>query len=295
MATNIHGIMDWAVQDPGPADRWAAMGNLKTTLVAATHHSMEGKLSLVSSPASGYNAMRDPNRFPTAWHGSTLREARALLFPDGSLRPFAAGTHFQHFPLNAQLQHGNYANILGPGWEAEDWPHLNDSTLSLLPEQEETYLRLHWELARFSGNHFTRLPSHISLFSSPPASTAQIRGLIEHRQVGQTACPSNLYTNLWKRIAAGDSYGGLMSTEYNELKEEIRSLRLSVHSGAEEAELSVDARDHNARYRVDEIVAGRRPSVGDSAGSAIALAVKVAAASGSAGAILALLGERVVT
>jgi hypothetical protein len=181
------GFFDWAVRDPGPADRWANFGFARTPMTAITHHSLEGTFTRVNG--SGYNVMRDPSRFPTAWHGTVLRFSRMI---DGVL--YDNGTLFQHYPVFARLQHGNSANVLGPGFEAEEYGTAGNS-LRLTPAQEDTYLHIHADMAAFTGRQYLRVPGSRT-------------GLVEHREMttppGGTACPSNLYDGLWARIAEGE-------------------------------------------------------------------------------------------
>jgi hypothetical protein len=181
------GWFDWAVRDPGPADRWANFGFAHTSMVAITHHSLEGFLRPLFT--TGYSPMKDAARFPTAWHGSILREDTVIL---GKL--YRQGTLFQHYPVFARLQHGNSANTLGPGFESEDYA-MPGNTVRLTPGQSETWLRIHRDMREFTGRDFKRVPG-------------SQRGLVEHREMtvppGLTTCPNNLYDELWARIAQGD-------------------------------------------------------------------------------------------
>jgi hypothetical protein len=92
--------------------------------------------------------------------------------------------------------------------------------------------------------------------------------------------------------AYGDDYGQWPVEETIDMKE-LEDTLIAEYSGSEEANLTREERLTNARYRRDEIVAGRAQSINDRASSAIALSqralaivVAVSAAVGGAGAIL---------
>lgn len=160
------GFFDWMTRNPGPADRGAYMGGRPTSMECITHHSMEGWMG-------SYSAMTDPSRFPTAWHWSVPRT-------DGMVPE-------QHYPVFARLVHGHAANILGPGGESE-----GDKDQPLTDWQIECWLRIHADMEVFAGRKYTR---------NPIISGISARGLVEHRQMGPTACPSERYAPLWATIA----------------------------------------------------------------------------------------------
>jgi hypothetical protein len=178
------GFFDWGIRDPGPDDRWAHQGYRRTPMTAITHHSIEGWFAWVAGHG-GYSPMRDPTRFPTAYHWQVVRFEREV---DG--RQVLNGDLVQHYPVFAWLQHGHSANELGPGGESEDGgvPGLD---LRLTPEQEDTWLRIHADMREFTGIDYTRVPG------------SKV-GLVEHREMGGTQCPSDFYNGLWERIAKGD-------------------------------------------------------------------------------------------
>ncbi len=167
------GWFDWAVRDPGPPDR--VLSNFRTPLTVYVCHSMEG----VYHFPDGYTAMRDPRRFPTAWHWTKAR----------------TGTLYQHYPVWAHLQHGHSANILGPGGELEGFqnePINND--------QMRTDLRIiadiNFYLERKGFKPLERDNRQL------PQMTK--RGLVEHREMTQapntTQCPSSRYAPLWAAL-----------------------------------------------------------------------------------------------
>ena len=161
------GFFSWAERDPGPADRWARWGNARTPMTHITHHSLEGWFRLLSG--NGYSPMKDPSRWPTAWHGTVRRS-------DGKL--------FQHYPVWAWLQHGHTGNAYGPGFESED-EGSSDFHLPLTLEQQVTFLRIYIDMEAYTGLKYSR----------------QKRTLIEHNEWGaNTQCPSGLYAPLWKQL-----------------------------------------------------------------------------------------------
>lgn len=166
---DANGWFSWAKRDPGPANRWAYFGNRRNALAAIYHHSLEGWFYPVNS--NGHNEMKNPDRFPTAWHGTIDNN----------------GVLWQHYPVFAWLQASNGGNPFGPAFETEglfDMP-LND-------QQIETWVRIHADMRELTGNDYRR-------------GMGGTRGLVEHREApgAQTACPSERYAPLWKRIAEG--------------------------------------------------------------------------------------------
>lgn len=172
------GWIQWAIRDPGPSDRWAQFGHATTPVDAIYHHSFEGWFNPVSE-GDGFAVMRDPAYFPTAWHGTVT--SRPCVFK-GVTHP--AGRLFQHYPINARLQHANGGNVIGPGFELEGL-----APTPITPEQIATYRAIHRDIAEWRGMTFSR-----------PAK----KGLAEHREApgAQTACPSERYAGLWEAIAA---------------------------------------------------------------------------------------------
>ena len=159
-----NGWFDWAIRDPGPLDRWRALGSKRTPVSCAVAHSMEGWFHPLSS--DGYNVMEDNSRFPTAWHGTVTQKEPKF---------------YQHFPVDYYLQHGNSANAVGPGFETEG---LYNQPLNT--GQCEIWKRIILDLEAYTGREFKR-------------STDKRTGLVEHREVAgaQTACPSERYAPLW--------------------------------------------------------------------------------------------------
>jgi hypothetical protein len=99
------------------------------------------------------------------------------------------GTAMQHFPQWQGVPHGGtLANPFGPGWEAEGGFLVEDGGLGydepLRPAQVATYLRLIADHSAYTGNQLTRVPG-------------SRRGLVEHREVASTACPSGRYAPLY--------------------------------------------------------------------------------------------------
>jgi hypothetical protein len=215
------GWFDWALRDPGPADRATYMGGAPTAMTAIIHHSMEGLFSPVNG-GDGYNVMRDRARFPTAWHGTVTR----------------AGVLWQHYPVTARLVHAHAGNVRGPGFESEGF-----APEPLTAAQVRTWRRIHADIAAFVGRPFTRVPGSGV-------------GLVEHREVGPTACPSERYAPLWAAIAGDDEEEEAMSDDD----------LLALFAGSEETDesgalLSREERLKRARFRRDEAAAGRAPSV----------------------------------
>lgn len=211
MTIDAAGFFDWAVRDPGPADRWAYFGRRHTDMTVLCHHSLEGYFRPVGS--LGYNVMKDPQRFPTAWHGTVTRFE--LVYQGHTYPP---GTLFQHYPITYWLQHGHAANSLGPGFEAEGFtaPYSTippEDCGPLSPEQVATYRRMHADMAE-AGYAFTR-------------NKGSMLGLVEHREMsnGQTACPHERYAPLW---AAPQEEDALKLTEV-----QTENLLLRLFAGKE--------------------------------------------------------------
>jgi hypothetical protein len=200
------GWFTFAVRDLGPLDRWYHWGARRTPCSVITHHSLEGYVSLVSRPSSGYNVMRDPSRFPTAYHWTVSRKAYYW-----NNQWYPEGTVFQHYPVDYQLQHGHSANILGPGGESEEFGDPSDN-VRLTPAQEDSWLLIHEAMEEFKGRPYVRIAG----------STV---GLVEHREMtippGLTRCPSHLYDSLWVRKEQEMS-------QLTELQQEVAELRKIV-------------------------------------------------------------------
>lgn len=186
------------------------------------HHSAEANFSPV------YDVMTDPNRFPTAWHFS--------IHKDGKVE--------QHYDYRARLRHGNSANTRGPGGEAE-----GRAGEPLTTAQEDAWLRIHKDISTAEGKVYLRVPG------------SKV-GLVEHREMGQTACPSGRYDGLWERIAGGDEV----------TRKEYEDLVLAFAAGSEERENGVviprEDRLTKALYRVGRIAEGLEQSLLDEARSA---------------------------
>lgn len=207
------GWITWAIRDPGPASRWAAFGNVITPVNAIYHHSFEGWFNPVSD-GDGYNVMNDPGMAPTAWHGTVT--SRPVKFKGASLPP---GTLFQHYPINARLQHANGGNVIGPGFELEGL-----APTPITPDQVKTYLAIHRDIAEWTKKSYAR-PT----------------GLVEHREApgAQTSCPSERYAPLWAAIKAG---GEVTKEEYEALLVRMTNLEWLVtgKSGSEAVAIAKD-------------------------------------------------------
>ena len=116
-----------------------------------------------------YSALTDPARFPTSWHWTVP----------------LSGNVQQHYPVTARLVHGNAANVLGPGGESEGL-----APTPLNASQIAHWLHIHADIEVFTGKKFERIPG-------------SRRGLVEHREMGPTACPSERYAPLWAAISGG--------------------------------------------------------------------------------------------
>lgn len=164
-----NGWFAWAKRDPGPPEHWAFFGNRRNSMAAIYHHSLEGWFYPVNS--NGHNEMKNPERAPTAWHGTIDNN----------------GVLWQHYPVFAWLQASNGGNPYGPAFETEG---LFDMPLTSV--QVQTWLRIHADMRELTGNDYRRIPGG-----------AGTRGLVEHREApgAQTACPSERYAPLWSAIA----------------------------------------------------------------------------------------------
>lgn len=237
--TIIDGWFDWAVRDPGPDDRAAFYGPVPSDMDTMTHHSMEGWFDPISASNGGYNAMRDPSRFATAWHGSVC--IRPIMFKG---EQYPIGTLFQHYPVQQRLVHGNAANPRGPGFELEGGA--GDANEPIPYAAILTYQRMHRDLRAFTGKPFLREPG-------------TGRGLVEHREMGPTACPSGRYDPLWAALGT-ETEDGVTRDEYAALELRVTALELALMSGSEER-LPLAERQTNAQYRIQEVAKGNAQSV----------------------------------
>lgn len=161
------GWFDWATREPGPAPRQAYF-NKSIIIKAIFHHSLEGF-------RGAYSALTDPARYPTAWCGTVAFD----------------GTLYQHYPVQAALVASHYGNLFGPAFELEGTQHqpINDAQLT-------TWQRIHTDLASYTQRAPKRVAGEINLNAIP----ANELWLLEHRQVGPTACPSERYARLWAEV-----------------------------------------------------------------------------------------------
>ena len=168
----IAGWFDFAIREPGPFDRWEEFGRRSIEIKAIICHSMEGDYH----PAV-YSVLTDPERYPTAWHGTVTKD----------------GVLHQHYGVSARLQHAHSGNELGPGFEAEGFA---GGPLTLA--QEDTYLKIFRDIGEDTGRLPMRPPRPDWVFAT---SEMAIR---EHNEVGPTACPSGRYDHLWERMKIPD-------------------------------------------------------------------------------------------
>jgi hypothetical protein len=165
------GFHDFATRDLLPASRIYPWRNSMRRIF---HHSLEGVWG-------SYKAYLDPSRGMTGWTGTVLRSGQAI----------------QHAPVWAGLAHGGpFANPYGPGWEAEGF-----AGEPLTAAQVRTYLRIHADMAAFTGFSYYR-----------DGTNADFR-LVEHGEAAPTACPSGRYFPLWAAVAAGGTQEDDLSAE----------------------------------------------------------------------------------
>ena len=158
------GWFDWAAgRDLPTDDRLDFFGGKRHAFEVVVHHSFEGWYSGPDYPSPH----RNPARYPTCWH--------ATVDLDGSL--------WQHAPIWLQTVHGHAANPRGPGIESE-----GVAAMPLNDAQVATWLRIHRDIEAFTGQEFERRLDYAKGVEG---------ALIEHRQVGPTACPSKRYAPLW--------------------------------------------------------------------------------------------------
>lgn len=162
MTITSDGWFDWAVRDPGPADRLAYMGGKPTPMDCIIHHQMSGTYR-----KGGYVVFRDPSRFPTLWHGTVDNETGIL---------------YQHAPVMARTVHAHAGNALGPGFELTGFPGEPISDVAIA-----TYKRIHADMREFTGIDYQRVPG-------------SRRGLTEHGEHGPTSCPAGRYDRLWAAL-----------------------------------------------------------------------------------------------
>ncbi len=220
------GWFDWTIRDPGPADR--VLSAFRCPVSVYVEHSMEGTYT-----PGGYIVLRDPETFPTAWHWTKKRDGKV----------------YQHYPIQAHLQHGHAANILGPGGELEGFrgEPITDAQLS-------SELRIIDDINAWLRRHGK--PELVRDPEKRPQGTK--RGLVEHREMAPqsntTLCPSERYAPLWAALEGTD-----VTTQ------EYETLLLACFSGKEEASLPYEQRLTNAIYRATETAEGRRPSIAEMA------------------------------
>lgn len=165
------GFFDWAIRDPGPADR--VRSGMRTPVTVYVLHSMEGTYAYGTPGA--YIVLRDGTRYPTAWHWTKLRDGRVC----------------QHYPSWAHLQHGHAANTLGPGGELEGFKDEPMTDAQLAAEKRIIHDINLWRV----GQGLSPLERDTRAL---PAG--QKRGLVLHREMapgGATACPSDRYARLF--------------------------------------------------------------------------------------------------
>lgn len=189
------GWIFWAIKDPGPPERWAEFNNATTPVDAIYHHSFEGWFNPVSE-GGRYSVMNDPDRYPTAWHGTVTGvpcRYKGVVWP--------AGTLFQHYPINARLQHANAGNVIGPGFELE-----GTAPTPITDAQIATFRAIHRDIAEWRGKGFAR------------DGTGRV-GLVEHREApgAQTSCPGHRYDRLWIAIATGEEEEEMTADEVREM------------------------------------------------------------------------------
>lgn len=169
------GFFRWAVRKPGPADR-AAFYHTTTAMNAVFHHDREGA-------GDAYDVLTDPARYPTGYHWQVRYD----------------GTLDQHYDVRLALVASNDGNFAGPAGEMEGFANEPAN-----PAQVATWLRIHRDLAAFTG----RTPKRVT---TPKLSYADLQRiptgelwLLEHRQVGATSCPSERYAPLWAALVEED-------------------------------------------------------------------------------------------
>lgn len=169
------GFFDWAISDPGPPERVLSGQRMPVSVYVC--HSMEGTYAYGKPGA--YIALRDGTRFPTAWHWSKLRDGRVC----------------QHYPVWAHLQHAHAANVLGPGGEAEGF---EDEPLTAA--QVAADVRIIGDINAWRTKRGL-LPLARDTRDMPQGTK---RGLVEHREMGGTECPSERYAPLWAALKGDD-------------------------------------------------------------------------------------------
>lgn len=158
------GWFNWATLEKAPQDRLDFYGT-KTPVDLLVHHSYEGWYA-------NYKVQYVPERYPTAPHGVVLE----------------SGEFIQIAPYNAATVHGHMANLRGPGIEAD-----GTNAKLLTQAQIDTFRRIHGELEQITSRKVQRWTG-----SGSPATKDGILWLVEHKQMGPTACPSNRYQELWE-------------------------------------------------------------------------------------------------
>lgn len=218
------GWFDWAIREPGPPDRILSAFRLPLTVI--TFHSLEGYIG-------AYKAYEDPARFPTAWHDTNPK----------------VGVILQHYSFFAHLQHGNAANVLGPGSEMEGRAG---------EPMTENQLRNNIRIIRDVNEYLVRHGRDPLTRDSRALAVGMKRGLVEHGEMGYTACPSGRYAPLWAALAAPpptpEDEMGMTDDE-----------KLALYAGSEQMETrpSRAARLEYANARIAESAAGVAPSLAE--------------------------------
>ena len=168
MTITSGGWFDWSTREPGPTDR-QAFYSANILIKAIFHHSMEGY-------RGSYSALTDPARKPTGWCGTVAFD----------------GTLYQHYPVQAKLVASHAGNDFGPAFELE-----GVQSQPINAAQLATWKRIHKDIADYTRRAPIRKAGTINLNAIP----ANELWLLEHRQVGPTACPSERYAPLWAALA----------------------------------------------------------------------------------------------
>lgn len=159
------GYFDFATREPAPHAR-IAFYNTRSRGDMFCLHSYEGWYRT-------YKVQLVPERHPTAPQGVVLED----------------GDPIQFAPQFAATVHGHMANLRGPGWEAD-----GTNAKPITAAQAATFLRLIRETAAHEG----RTPKRwTGTYPAPPPDESGTLWIVEHRQMGPTACPSSRYAPLY--------------------------------------------------------------------------------------------------
>src|SRR3990167_1315002 len=218
---NQDGYIDWAIKTPGPQDR-LTFYNQNTLMDLICFHSQAGYYDT-------YKVQEEPSRYPTMPHGHNLLN----------------GTLMQHAPVQSATVHGNYANLRGPGWEAEGVRSIDGP---ITGAQLGTAKRIIKEIALLT----TRMPKRwTGVYPNFPPSIDGVLWLVEHNQMGRTECPDSRYEPLWKLYEEE-----VTKEELAELLFEQEHDLIASWGAAGEQSLPWEQRVSTARYRRDKAVAG---------------------------------------